>query len=98
MEDRYSISFCFGWDLGVPILHGLGRLDRKRVFMVGDDATNLDKDIDLFEEELLNLHLREVLDVDGGLIASLLRSLFLFGGVIVVVHIVRLVTKVVVLV
>ena len=72
--------------------------------MVGDDLTNLDKDIDLFAEEVLNLPLREALDIDGGgLFASLLRGfLFLFGrvlrAVIIDVMIKRLVTLVVVLV
>ena len=77
---------------------GLGRLDRKRVFVVGDHLTNLDKDIDLFAEQVLNLPLREALDIDGGgLFAGLLRGfLFLFGrvlrAVIIDVMIIRLVT------
>lgn len=66
--------------------------------MVGDHLTNLDKDIDLFAEEVLNLPLREALDIDGGgLFARLLRGfLFLFGrvlrAVIIDVMIIRLVT------
>ena len=60
---------------------GLGRLDRIEVFVLGDDLTNLDEDIDLFAKLFLSVQLlrREVLGINGGggLFATLLRG-FLF--------------------
>ena len=69
--------------------------------MDGDDLTNLGKNIDLFAEEVLNLLIREVLDVDVGRSARLLRGLFLFGRnlravIFVVEHIIRSVIAIVV--
>ena len=85
---------------------GLGRLDRIEVFVLGDDLTNLDEDIDLFAKLFLTLLRREVLGINGGggLFATLLRGfLFLHLGrglraFLVKEGIIRLVNQVVLLV
>ena len=72
--------------------------------MVGKDLANLDKAIDLIAPEVLNLSIREALDINGSSIfARLLRGfLFLFKrrlrGVIIVFNINKLSNELVLLV
>jgi hypothetical protein len=64
----------------------------KRVLMVGEDLANLDKAIDLIAPEVLNLIIREAVEIGGGFIfLRLQRGLLFFferRGVIVVFHII----------
>jgi hypothetical protein len=57
--ERYKISFCFGWCLGLAFLLSLCRRERSRV---GYDLTLLVKTIDLMLPEILKLLFREAIE------------------------------------
>jgi hypothetical protein len=60
--ERYKISFCVGWCLGLAFLLGLCRRERNRAF---NDLTLLVKTIDLLLKEIFKALFREAFQFNG---------------------------------
>ena len=64
--ERFKISFCFGWCLGLAFLLGSCRRERNRALRACDDLTLLVKTIDLMAPEDLKLLRREAIEPSRG--------------------------------